>query len=364
MDWLKTAKQRLKSGYALDRRFYFDTNVFELETAYLEKHWVALARVSDFETAYSYKTYNILNHKVIIALDKANQFYSYSAICPHRGAVIADGVGVGKHHRCPYHAWKFSIDGSLIGAPFMEKKDCQGLHRYGCLVWQGWIFVNLSGDADIEMFNTDSVNAELQDYRLSELVPLADKITFEGAFNWKSVIDNFGESYHVIGTHKDSIYDSIDFKRSHWRVTEQFNASNYPSFDAERTFFPQPQFNLKDTAANTCNFQLYPMLLIGLTPDFVIWIELDIVERLYTRAHYHILGLPEIIADEAMSVRLPQLRSSIEHIAGEDIGAYLNVGSSAMSKPYPSGRLSQFEQGTQSWFQWYLNNMLKGAVDV
>ncbi len=59
MDWLKTAKQRLKSGYALDRRFYFDTNVFELETAYLEKHWVALARVSDFETAYSYKTYNI-----------------------------------------------------------------------------------------------------------------------------------------------------------------------------------------------------------------------------------------------------------------------------------------------------------------
>src|SRR5205823_14366831 len=40
--------------------------------------------------------------------------------CAHRGARLATGCGSVRQFRCPYHAWTYRLDGSLIGVPLPE----------------------------------------------------------------------------------------------------------------------------------------------------------------------------------------------------------------------------------------------------
>lgn len=359
MDWRQSAKKNRDLGQSLDRRFYFDQKIFNEELNYLKQNWIPVARANSFSKPYTFKTYNILNNKIIVSSTENNDIYAYSAICSHRGALITGGSGVSKSHTCPYHSWKFDLKGDLIGAPNYDKSLCKSLHKYKCEIWQGWVFINIDNMAPPLKESVSDVHSKLDQYRLGELVPLSGKITFKGKYNWKLLVDNFGESYHVIGTHKSSIMSALDYKNSSWEKGKSYNASNYPSFNPDQTFFSPPLLTPNNKKANTCNFQIYPLLLIGLTPDFVVWIEIDIKDVEYTVTHYHILGLPEMLSNPEVSSRLDELGDSIKKIAEEDIGAYLNIGSSIRFEPYESGLLGKFEIGTANWQEWYINSMLK-----
>src|SRR2546430_16000417 len=53
--------------------------------------------------------------------------------------------------QCPYHAWTYTIDGQLIGAPHMsevpgfDKRDYP-LHAVPLETWEGFVFINLAGE--------------------------------------------------------------------------------------------------------------------------------------------------------------------------------------------------------------------------
>ena len=48
--------------------------------------------------------------------------------CPHKGVKVASEAcgNTGKFFRCPYHAWSFKTDGSLLAIPL--KKGYEGTH--------------------------------------------------------------------------------------------------------------------------------------------------------------------------------------------------------------------------------------------
>ena len=78
--------------------------------------------------------------------------------CPHRGVQVCKrNARKRKHFICPYHTWKFDIDGHLLETPNFDghgdhrvvghKRDGLGLHPVRCDVWHKWVFVNLDGKA-------------------------------------------------------------------------------------------------------------------------------------------------------------------------------------------------------------------------
>ena len=80
-----------------------------------------------------------------------------SRTCRHRGMdVMPSGFGHPDEGNkrvilCPYHLWSYDLDGKLVGAPEMQQAEgfdrsevC--LHEFRSEIWEGFVFVNLSGD--------------------------------------------------------------------------------------------------------------------------------------------------------------------------------------------------------------------------
>ena len=71
-------------------------------------------------------------------------------VCRHRGSRICDEESgeVRTHLRCPYHAWGYALDGTLVTTPMIEKdeidRESTSLWPVHLDVWEGFVFVNLS----------------------------------------------------------------------------------------------------------------------------------------------------------------------------------------------------------------------------
>src|SRR5688572_14096894 len=43
-------------------------------------------------------------------------------VCRHRGSELVEGDGNAKSIQCPYHAWTYGLDGSLLAAPRADRE--------------------------------------------------------------------------------------------------------------------------------------------------------------------------------------------------------------------------------------------------
>jgi choline monooxygenase len=129
---------------------------------------------------------------------------------------------------CPYHAWSYGLDGELRSTPYFGGTDPRsrpegfdpkhhGLKPVRCAVWYDWIFVNVSGDAPPFEAFISPVQERLGDIDFSQakLVGVVDLGVVHA--NWKFLVENFIEPYHVQFVHA--------------KTTEQPLANHYTIID-------------------------------------------------------------------------------------------------------------------------------------
>ncbi len=148
----------------------------------------------------------------MVTRDEAGDLHVMSRVCRHRAMLIAEGTGTVKTLSCPYHLWRYSLDGRLISAPGMEKSaqfssDKCSLPQVRHEEWGGWVFANLSGDALPLADQIAPLKERLAPFGPQNLV-IAGTIEFESPWNWKVMVENFLESYHHIGTHVETLQRS------------------------------------------------------------------------------------------------------------------------------------------------------------
>jgi Rieske 2Fe-2S family protein len=127
---------------------------------------------------------------------------AFADTCRHRGHELlgASGRATRASVVCPYHAWSYRLDGSLLAAPGF--RDCVGFvadeHALVGLpveVWHGWVFVNATGDGVPLATYLGAVEQLVAPYRSAELCVAATH-TYDVAANWKVVCENYHECYH------------------------------------------------------------------------------------------------------------------------------------------------------------------------
>jgi choline monooxygenase len=144
---------------------------------------------------------------VVVTRDAAATIHALVNVCGHRGAIVCETSGERDSLACPYHAWRYELDGTLRNAPRSEREngfdpEKHGLERLPIAQWGPFIFV--AGDPAAPPF--EEVLADLPD-RLADLGLDLGSLQFHSravgdlAANWKVCVENFLECYHCRVSH-------------------------------------------------------------------------------------------------------------------------------------------------------------------
>ena len=184
---------------------------FQLERQSLFRNtWVFAAPASEVPEPGDMKPVEVAGQPLILVRGNDCEVRVFHNVCPHRGARVLIEAGSGPALTCPYHAWSYELDGSLKGRPHYHgpgnhDRSDDGADR-PCLfsvrsqIWYDWVFVNLSGQA---IAFEEYMAAFVDQFEGRELSGFkrAHHARFEFDSNWKLIVENYCDFYHVFKVH-------------------------------------------------------------------------------------------------------------------------------------------------------------------
>ncbi len=155
----------------------------------------------------------VAGRPVLLVCDVEGTVRAFHNVCRHRCLRLVEEAGnVGPTIQCPYHSWTYRLDGALHIAPYFGGRDPgavpagfdraeHGLVPVRAATWHDWIFVNLNGAAaPLEEFIAP-VEAHLGGLDLARMKHVVTVDLGAIAANWKLLMENFIEPYHVPFVH-------------------------------------------------------------------------------------------------------------------------------------------------------------------
>ena len=204
---LAAVRREYRGASLLPARTYHDAAIFDFERReILRRDWVMVARDEDVPEPGTYQLVTLDGENLIVVRGRDGQLRAFHNVCRHRGTAIAeDACGKVVRFQCPYHAWIYDLDGTLIRAKHTEDLDEFSFDRFGLAsvgleTWQGFIFLNLDPDAT-------PLAAQIGDFvehwsRFDfRTLRSAKRIEYEVNANWKFIAENYSECYHCPGVH-------------------------------------------------------------------------------------------------------------------------------------------------------------------
>jgi phenylpropionate dioxygenase-like ring-hydroxylating dioxygenase large terminal subunit len=195
----------------LPRECYFDPDFFEFEKkAVFARSWVCVGRIEQIPNKGDYLTPEVASEPLIVVRDVDGALRAMSAVCQHRGQILAREPGNARRFVCPLHAWSYDLEGCLVGAPRMGNaqtlkrlRESVHLAKVGVEVWHGFIFVNLDRDAKPLAPGLAKLEPYWEGYEDSDLVGVPPVISDKPLpWNWKTQLENFTDAYHTEFVHR------------------------------------------------------------------------------------------------------------------------------------------------------------------
>ena len=128
---------------------YLDAEFQQLEVDRLfTKTWLMACRLEDLPGVGSYYEYLIGGHSILVVRESTDSIRGYFNACRHRGTRLATGRGRVGALICPFHGWRWNLDGSirLVLDPeeFAPRSDDDlGLQPVQVDTWAGFVFINM-----------------------------------------------------------------------------------------------------------------------------------------------------------------------------------------------------------------------------
>jgi len=165
--------------------------------------WLFAGLASDVPDAGDYFVYTLGRESIVVLRDEQGDLRAFYNVCQHRGNRIFTGEsGFVKQVVCPYHGWRYALDGSLVEVPDAGRfcppveKDQRSLKPVQLALWAGIVWVNMDPLAPPLESYLGQIIGNLAPYHFENMV-LAKHQTVLLDANWKTVRDNFLEQYHV-----------------------------------------------------------------------------------------------------------------------------------------------------------------------
>ncbi|WP_204804821.1 aromatic ring-hydroxylating oxygenase subunit alpha [Mycobacterium riyadhense] len=208
--------------------------------------------------------------------------------CRHRGYALVDGAGCSHALVCRYHGWTYRLDGSLAHVPHDDAfpgldMSARGLVEVASREVDGLIVIGPLGapqDAGDEPMRWLGDGTPWRDklLRAQRLVYVDSTVR---AINWKVLVEQFVEGYHIRSTHKDTFYP---VQYDDLNVVERFGPNcriTFPYRNIER-LRDRPEASWTVDARVTYLYQLFPNVMLATFPDLLFMIVIDPVDVEHT----------------------------------------------------------------------------------
>jgi len=171
------------------------------------KTWQLVCHLSNLPESGDYFTFDLLGERVFAIRGEDGAVRCFHNVCRHRAARLLKGEsGSCRRIKCPYHAWRYDLEGNLKNVPFERdfpdfKKEDHGLKPVEMEVWQGFIFIRFGGDGPSVADLFAPYAKDIAPHRLEGVEPMGRISLRPRNANWKTVIDNYVDALHIEVAH-------------------------------------------------------------------------------------------------------------------------------------------------------------------
>jgi glycine betaine catabolism A len=306
------AKRTANGAMTLPGEYYTSEQIYreELQRVF-NNRWICAGRAEQIPNSGNYFLYKIGNESIIVTRTESGDICAFYNVCRHRGTRLCtedQGSFAGKI-QCPYHAWTYSLDGNLIGAPNM--KDVQNfemsrypLHQPAIAIWEGFIFLNFSADPQPFELAYAPILDHFRPWRINELRSAGTRI-YEIEANWKLVFQNYSECYHCPKVHpalakmtpyRSSVnkFQEGPFLGGPMKISSQVGSL---TVDGRSCAAPLPGLEGDDLSL-VYYYTIFPTMFISPHPDYVLVHRIEPKSINHTRVICDWLFHPDAIAKE------------------------------------------------------------------
>ena len=363
---LSMVRRPVDQARGLPNAHYTDPKVFEEEKhALLFDGWSGLGVASDVPEPGDARPITFLGVPLLMLRDRSGQVRVFQNICRHRGMILVEEPRkIEGAIRCPYHSWCYSTDGRLVSTPHVGgpgqnvhpaiDKTTLGLIEVRSHIWCDVVFVNISGTAEpFEEMHRDLL-ARWKEFDVPVYHGGEDsKIHFDLKTNWKLVIENYCESYHLPWVHPGlNSYSRLE-DHYHIEAPGKFSGQGthvYRQLKGESgEVFPDfPGLSQKwDTAGEYLTFM--PNVMVGVQRDHIFIIILEPISFDRTLEHAHIY-----YASPKTSTEMRERNAALWQVVfQEDVMAVEGMQRGRGAPGFDGGRFSPAMDGpTHIFHEW------------
>lgn len=357
------------SAQNLPPAIYHDAGIFELELDRLfRQEWICLGRLAEIPQAGDYVCCDIANSPVFVIRQRDHSVKAFANICAHRAARLLTDSGHATRISCPYHSWTYELDGQLVGAPFMQ--DTPGfsvgahqLRELACDTWEGFIYVNLNPDAKSISDQLDGLTNVIGDFRMQDYVPVFSQ-TDVWDTNWKCLVENFMDAYHIHRVHKDSFgkYGSFE-AQTHLIDGEDAFSYLYVAEDGGPDSVNAHPDNTWLKGANrnrTYVINVFPSHTMQLQPDMLWYLSILPHGTEQVKIHWAVSIPGEILATaKVRQSHIDDLMSLLHQVNSEDKTIVENLSRTTRSPDAGRGPFSYLERNVWQFGRYLARTLVK-----
>jgi len=283
LDALDASYGDRREAISLPPACYTSEEWFEFERrAVWDREWVCVGHTGNLARPGDYFRLNINGDPVLVLRDLDGEVRVMSAVCTHRGHVLGEERGNARVFTCPFHGWSFSNNGELLAAPEFEV-PLEKLKQGHCLpvlrteIWNGFIFVNMDGEAEPLAPRLKVVTSELERHHMDEMGAIPEVEWPDNPWNWKFMHENAIEPHHTKYLH-GSVHEFAPSRLASffdWRDDDDgaiFHPTGYVEMDAafnpaHKCLFPIIPTLTEKERQRVMFCVVPPSLFLGATPD-------------------------------------------------------------------------------------------------
>jgi phenylpropionate dioxygenase-like ring-hydroxylating dioxygenase large terminal subunit len=198
----------------LPQEAYTDAKFFELEQKVIFSNtWAYGGLIEDVAQPGDFITVQAGLNNIIVIMGRDYRLRAFHNMCRHRGTQLLHATGKAKKSlTCPYHDWTYDLEGNLLSLPkehsefSLLDKSCLGLKHANVDCWRGMIWVHPDANSMVVSEWFKGLEAKLGPHNPEALLESKDdKVVKVIKANWKIVVENYIDHYHLAQLHSGTL---------------------------------------------------------------------------------------------------------------------------------------------------------------